>query len=112
MLSPPRVTARDSLIQNTRSAALPFTARIAGPGPRTVTLLETNSWPLVMVMVPEMPVASIVSTSDTLASASRNEPGPLSLVLLTVNVAAGAGGARANTSADRVGINRDKLGVN
>ena len=39
-------------------------------------------------MVPETPVASILSPSFAIASALRNEPGPLSLVLVTVMVVA------------------------
>jgi hypothetical protein len=39
---------------------------------------------VVSVITPEMPVASIVSPSFAIANASRNEPGPLSLVLVTV----------------------------
>src|SRR5579862_608063 len=58
------------------------------PGPTMLTLLVTASSPLVSKIVPETPEASIVSPSVALASASRNEPGPLSLVVVTVRVAA------------------------
>src|SRR6185369_4092538 len=62
------------------------------PGPRMVRLLATDS-PLARVMVPETPVASTVSPLLALASAARNEPAPVSAVLLTVitNANAGAG---------------------
>ena len=58
--------------------------------------------PLVRVMTPEMPVASIVSPSVAIASACRNESGPLSLVLLTMMVVAFAEIARAQAKLNRV----------
>src|SRR5206468_10618992 len=53
-------------------------------------LLFTTSWPLVSVMVCPLSDESklIVSPSFASASAWRNEPAPLSFVLITVNVAA------------------------
>ena len=53
-----------------------------------VTLLDTTSSPVVRVMVPVTPEASIVSPSAALASASRSVFAPLSAVLVTVIVAA------------------------
>jgi hypothetical protein len=69
---------------NTRLAALPLTAKLVTPGPRMVTLLVISSSPVVSVMVPETTVASIVSPSAAQANAPRNEPGPLSAVVVTV----------------------------
>src|SRR6266700_2077865 len=49
-----------------------------------VTLLDTTSSPLVRVMVAGVATAKqIVSPSAALASASRKEPGPLSLMVVT-----------------------------
>jgi hypothetical protein len=63
-----------------------------------MTLFPTSNSPLVSVMTPEMPVASIVSPSFATASACRNEPEPLSFVLVTLIVAARAGIATALNS--------------
>jgi hypothetical protein len=80
----------DSMIQD-----LETTKHAPAPGPRIVMLLATLSWPLVSVMVPSTPVASMVSPAAAPASAARSEPGPLSLMLVTGMVAARrpAGGA-------------------
>lgn len=56
-----------------------------------VTLLSTRNSPLVRMIAPEMPVASIVSPSFAMASACRNEPAPLSFVLVTGIMAARVG---------------------
>src|ERR1041384_1666367 len=87
------VTMLDWAMWNTRLVVLgklPSTARLAGPGPGVSTLFVAGSLPPGRAMVPETPEASIVSPSATLASASRNVPGPLSAVLVTVIVAARA----------------------
>ena len=67
---------------------MPLIARLAGPGPRTVRLLLIHNSPLVNVIIPDMPVASIVSPFVALAIAARNEPAPLSAVFVTGIVAA------------------------
>src|SRR6266496_3394588 len=57
--------------------------RLPEPGPRIVRSLSINSSPLVSVMV--SPVEKLmVSPGVALAIASRNEPGPLSAVVVTV----------------------------
>src|SRR6266496_5869938 len=66
--------------------------------PEMVMLLSTNSSPLVSPMVP-VTAKVIVSPSFAMASAWRNEPGPLSLVLVTVMVAPCARSATAKNSA-------------
>jgi hypothetical protein len=86
---------RTLAIWKTRPAVLPSTASTSAPAPLMVTLLSTSNTPLVSVMTPEMPAASIVSPSFASTSAWRSEPGPLSLVLLTMMVAACAAIARA-----------------
>src|SRR5215467_7334518 len=50
-------------------------------------------------MVPETPVASIVSPSAALARQPRSVPSPLSAVLVTVQVVASVGIAAAKSSA-------------
>ena len=84
---------------NTRETALPLTARVAAPGPLMVTLWVTCSSPLVRVMVPETPVASMVSPSFAMLSALRNDPEPLSLVFVTTMVVACAEIAAAKSNA-------------
>src|SRR5215472_3289186 len=68
-----------------------------------VTFLVTSNGPLVSRMVPETPVASIASKSLAAASAARSEPGPLSLVLVTVIVVARAAIVIAKNSAMAIG---------
>src|SRR6266481_2388240 len=80
------VTVLEGAMWNTRLAALPFTARLAEPGPRIVTLLVTSNSPLVSRMVPVTPDALMVSPLAALARAARSVPAPLSAVLLTVIV--------------------------
>jgi hypothetical protein len=82
------VTVSPEPIWKTRLEALPSTASSSAPAALIVTLLSTNNSPLVRVMTPEMLVASIVSPSFASRSAWRKEPGPLSLVLLTMIVPA------------------------
>src|SRR5579862_1337588 len=84
MVSPEMLATMFEPTWNTRLAALPSTARLPGPGPMMLTLFVTNNSPLVNKMVPERPDASIVSPSDAHASAPRNEPGPLSAVVVTM----------------------------
>jgi hypothetical protein len=64
-------------------AALPSIASTSAPGPVMITLWFTTSSPLVRLMTPEIPVASIVSPSFAMPSACRSDPGPLSLVFVT-----------------------------
>src|SRR5947207_15829568 len=71
------------------------------PGPEMVTLLLTKSSPLVNPIVP-VTAKVIVSPSFTSASAWRNEPGPVSLVLVTTMMSASAGIATAKSNATAV----------
>ena len=85
IVKPEIVTVKpEETIRNPRLAMLPSTASTSAPAPLIVTLVFTSNSPLVSVMAPEMLVASIVSPSFAIASASRNEPGPLSFVFVTV----------------------------
>ena len=95
----PEMVTIPAKFSNTRETALPLTARVAAPGPLMVTLWVTCSSPLVNRMVPETPVASIVSPSLAMLSAWRSEPGPLSFVLVTKMVVAYAGIAVMKSSA-------------
>ena len=81
---------------------LPSTASTPAPAPLIVTLLSTSNCPVVSVMTPEIPIASIVSPSFASASAWRNEPGPLSLVLLTMTVVARAGIVRTQAKVKQI----------
>ena len=58
------------------------------------------------MIAPEMPVASIVSPLFAMASAWRNEPGPLSLVLVTVIVSLRVVSATAQRSANEIEAGR------
>ena len=78
---------------------LPSTARTSAPGPLIVTFVRTSNSPLVSVMAPEIPVALMVSPLFAIASACRNDPGPLSSVLVTVMIVASAGMVAAHNSA-------------
>src|SRR6266436_5722631 len=97
MARPAMVTVLEGAMWNTRLAVLPFTARLAGPGPRMVTLLVTSNSPLVSKMVPVTLDASMVSPLAALARAARNVPAPLSATLVTGIVDGGS--AMANTTA-------------
>jgi hypothetical protein len=59
----------------------------------------TSNSPLVSLIVPDTPVASIVSPFAAPASAARNDPAPLSAVFVTVIVAALTVVAEAHTTA-------------
>src|SRR6266699_2591472 len=83
----PEIVTVEPKFSNTRKVALPFTARLAAPGPEMVMLWLTTSSALVRVMVP-VTAKLIVSPSFAILSAWRNEPGPLSLVFVTVMVVA------------------------
>ena len=89
---PSMVTVLPGLTSNTRLCKLPSTARLFAPGPLMVTSLSTFSSPLVSVILCPLSDESklIVSPSFASTSAWRSEPGPLSLVLMTVIVAADA----------------------
>src|SRR5947207_2385527 len=86
-VTPEIVTTEFGVIWNTRLVALLLMVSFAAPGPRMVTLLSTNSSPLVSVIVP-LTVMLIVPPLDARESALRNEPGPLSAVLVTALVPA------------------------
>jgi hypothetical protein len=67
----------------------PLNGQLVRTRPVMVTFLSTVSWLLVSRIVAEyVRLKSIVSPSFAAASAWRSEPGSLSLVLLTVIVAA------------------------
>ena len=74
------------------------------PAPLIVTLLSTSNCPVVSVITPEIPVALIVSPSFASASAWRNEPRPLSLVLLTMIVVARADIVRAQARIKQIAV--------
>src|SRR5437660_1166094 len=76
----------------------PLTARLGAPGPEMVILWLTVSSPVVRVIVP-VTAKVIVSPSFAMLSACRNDPGPLSLVFVTVMVMAYAGPAAMISSA-------------
>lgn len=82
-LAPPAIT-------NTRLALFPLIEISPGPGPSKMTLMETGRCPLVSVMVWPWIAAEnwMISPESAEASVARNEPGPLSLALVTVSVAA------------------------
>ena len=82
-------------------AELRLTVSTFGPGPEMVMLLLMKSSSLVNPIVP-VTAKIIVSPSFASASAWRNEPGPLSLVLVTVMVSAFAGIATAQSNATAV----------
>src|SRR5207302_8288240 len=91
MARPEIVTVTPFMTRNTRLVVLgklPLMARLVGPGPLMLRSLVMTNWPLVRVIVPVTPVASMVSPFAAPASAARNDPAPLSAVLLTVIVAA------------------------
>src|SRR3954468_14707335 len=100
IVKPLIVTLLFEAIRNTRLAALPLMARLGAPGPDIVTFLFTMSWAVVKVIVP-VTEKLIVSPSLAIPSASRNDPGPLSLVLVTVMISADtdAGTATMHNSA-------------
>ena len=83
------VTVLPELMKNIRPAWWPSMDSTLAPGPLIVTLLFTVRWPLVNVMKPLTPAAkTIVSPLFAVAIASRKLPAPLSVVLVTVIVAA------------------------
>src|SRR5437016_4955985 len=102
--SNPLVTVKPEMVtvepkfSNTRNVALPLTARLGAPGPEMVILWLTVSSPVVRVIVP-VTAKVIVSPSFAMLSACRNDPGPLSLVFVTVMVMAYAGPAAMISSA-------------
>src|SRR6266508_419796 len=98
MVRPEMVTFLPEPKWNTRLVALPSTARLPAPGPSMVMFLSTSSSPLVNTMVPDT-AKVMVSPSLMSMSAWRNEPAPLSLVLVTVMVAAFARNATAQNRA-------------
>src|SRR5690349_13476789 len=73
-------------MENTRLRPLPLMARLVGPGPRMFRFFSITSSPLVRPMVRPLSVLVkvIVPPGQTFEMASRNEPAPLSLVLVTV----------------------------
>src|SRR6266511_1171742 len=93
MVRPEMVTFLPEPKWNTRLVALPSTARLPAPGPSMVMFLSTSSSPLVNTMVPDTAKGMVAM------SAWRNEPAPLSVVLVTVMVAACARNATAQNRA-------------
>src|SRR5262249_30199993 len=73
-------------------------AKTSAPGPLMVSALLTSNAPLVRLITPETPVASIVSPLFATASASRNDPAPLSFVLVTGIIFATADNHRAQAA--------------
>src|SRR6478672_8246302 len=92
MLKPEISALAPSLTWKTRLAWLASTAKLFGPGPLMLTILFTTSSPLASVIVCPLSEESKLIASSLWASASacRNEPGPLSRLLVTVMVAASA----------------------
>ena len=89
--------------------ALPFTAKVVGPGPRIATLFVTSNSPLVSVMVPVMEKL-MMSPFATLVRALRSVPAPLSAVLVTVSVAAWVEPVMATRTAARVALKKGIVG--
>ena len=81
------LTVMPEEILNTRLALFPLTVRLARVGPLMAMLLPITSAPLVSVIVPATEKL-IVSPLTEAPMASRKEPAPLSLRVLTVRVAA------------------------
>ena len=97
-----QTSATFSKIEKIRLLSLPLIARLAAPGPVIVSGPLMFIWPDVSTIVP-VTVKSIVSAPAAVLAcetASRRLPGPLSLVLVTVKVAAQSGPASdANSDA-------------
>src|SRR6266545_1010201 len=104
MVRPEMATVLPGPTWNTRLLAFPSTARLPAPGPEMVMFLSTSSSPLVNTIVPDT-AKVIVSPSFAVASAWRNEPAPLSLVFVTVMVAACAVIITAQISARAIAAN-------
>ena len=88
-----QTSATFSKIEKIRLLLLPPIVRLAEPGPVIVSGPLMLSWPDVSTIVP-LTVKSIVSAPADVfdcETASRRLPGPLSLVLVTVKVAAHSG---------------------
>ena len=67
-----------------------------------VSALLSSNAPLVRLITPETPEASIVSPSFASASAWRNDPAPLSLVLVTGMIFATADNRRAQAIINQI----------
>src|SRR6266545_2231109 len=104
MVRPEMATVLPGPTWNTRLVAFPSTARLSAPGPEMVMFLSTSSSPLVKPILPDT-AKVMVSPSLASASAWRNEPGPLSLVFVTVIVAACARNATAQNRAAAIPAN-------
>jgi hypothetical protein len=76
-----------SKIRNGGAVGSRWTARRSAPGPTMFASVVRVSWPLVSVMAP-VTAKVIVSPGATVEIAARNDPGPLSAVVVTT--AAGA----------------------
>ena len=92
MLKPEIPTLAPRVTWKTRLAWLASIAKLLGRGPLMLKILFTTSSPLASVIVCPSSEGSKLITSSLWASASacRNEPGPLSRLLVTVIVAASA----------------------
>src|SRR5437016_7630394 len=89
MIIPEMLTVPVVVTLKMRKALPPLTVSWAAPGPLSVMFLLIVSWWLVSVIIDggEGMLKVIVSPFTASASACRNEPAPLSFVLVTINVA-------------------------
>ena len=85
-----QTSATFSKIPKTRLFRLASTVRLPDPGPSIANGPLMLSWPVVRTIVPvtEKTIVSASGIALACANASRRLPAPLSLVLVTVNVAA------------------------
>ncbi|MBZ4193558.1 MAG: hypothetical protein LAE24_04540 [Candidatus Contendobacter sp.] len=89
-------TVAPLLIEKIRESLLPLTASMFAPGPSMVRLPVISISPLVRTIVPGKTglnsIVSLPAAALALTTASRNEPKPSSLRLVTVKVDACATG--------------------
>jgi hypothetical protein len=91
MVTPEIVAATPELMEKTSTVLLPLIARLDAPGPLIVTFVPIVSV-LASVTVPVIPKL-MVSPGLAVAIAFLREPGPLSLLVVTVMVLPKAGAA-------------------
>ena len=109
MVSAERLTTAPAATSNTRELLLPETAMpLDSADASMVMLFESVIWPPVSVTVwPDRPAAKLtVSPGLALAMRVRSVPGPLSAVLVTVNMAARDDGARARVARIKLACSR------
>src|SRR2546427_9629957 len=99
MVRPEMLTVALEPISKTRVAPWPLSARFVAPGPAMLRSFVMSNSPVVSAIVP-VTAKLIVSPSAASAMAWRKEPGPPSLALVTVRVAARPGFARQSALAD------------